>query len=149
ESPVHDAKMVSRWGAVSWSADVPPGALLKIETRSGSTREPDSSWSPWMEPTGGASERLVASAPARYLQYRATLTAGTSGGPVLRDITVRYLARNQSPTVSLSAPNGGDLLRGSQSIRWSGSDPDKDTLTYDVFFSNDDGKTWKRIGERL
>jgi hypothetical protein len=72
-----------------------------------------------------------------------------AGGPVLRDLTVSYLPRNQSPTVTLTAPASGDLLRGAQTIRWTGADPDKDTLTYQVLISADDGKSWQPLGERI
>ena len=69
------------------------------------------------------------------------------GGPTLRDITVQYLSHNQPPTVALNAPSGGDILHGTQTLRWTGSDPDKVTLVYDVSFSNDDGRRRRwRIG---
>jgi hypothetical protein len=92
---------------------------------------------------------MVASPPGRYLQYRVTLASAAGEGPLLRDVAVHYLPRNQSPTVTLTAPAGGDLLRGTQTLRWTAADPDKDTLTYEVLFSDDDGKTWTALGERI
>src|SRR5439155_931237 len=38
--------------------------------------------------------------------------------------------------------------RGKHEIKWTGSDPDKDTLTYQVFSSSDNGEPWPRIGNR-
>jgi len=32
-----------------------------------------------------------------------------------------------------------------QTARWSGSDPDNDTLSYDLLYSNDSGVTWKPV----
>jgi tetratricopeptide (TPR) repeat protein len=34
------------------------------------------------------------------------------------------------------------VLRGTKTLRWSGSDPDKDTLSYEAQLSSDGGKTW-------
>jgi hypothetical protein len=149
ESPVHDAKRTSRWGAIHWSASAPSGTTLQVATRSGNTEDPDATWSDWVAPGGSGESWFVTSPPARYFQYRLTLSTTAEEGPVLRDLTLSYLPRNQAPTISLSAPGSGDLLRGSQPVRWTGADPDRDTLTYDVSVSDDDGKTWKPIGTRI
>jgi hypothetical protein len=64
---------------------VPAGTTLAVETRSGNTATPDSSWSAWAAVANG---QAVASPGTRYLQYRLTLTSNsTSVTPVLFDIT--------------------------------------------------------------
>jgi len=45
--------------------------------------------------------------------------------------------------VNFSAPSVADVWSGKQTVRWSASDPDKDTLTYDLFYSSDGGHSWK------
>ena len=42
-------------------------------------------------------------------------------------------------------PNSGDALSKTATLNWTASDPDKDTLSYDVSYSADGGKTWKPI----
>jgi len=37
EAPVHDSGTASRWGSLSWRADVPPGAAVQFRTRTGNS----------------------------------------------------------------------------------------------------------------
>ncbi|HSV74911.1 MAG TPA: hypothetical protein VLH79_14215 [Chthonomonadales bacterium] len=143
-SEVHDARLPSRWGAVRWNASVPEGAALRIETRSGETTEPDDSWSSWSPPRSAGGEGAVATPPSRFLQWRATLTASPSGAsPLLRDIAVAYLPRNQAPRVAFQLPAGGERWARQQTVRWDSSDPDRDALAYELLYSADNGVTWR------
>ena len=84
-SATFDAGRVAEWGALSWTADVPAGTTLVVETRSGDTAAPDESWSAWTAATEG---QPVSSPGARYLQYRLVLCfTSTDLSPVLYDIT--------------------------------------------------------------
>ncbi|MBI3909797.1 MAG: hypothetical protein HY320_02550, partial [Armatimonadetes bacterium] len=153
ESAVHDAKRPARWGRLRWSGNLPQGATAIIQTRSGNTPEPDATWSAWQPPLVQGDGAYVASPPARYLQYRVEFRAGDTHAGVppvsLRDIRIAYKPQNQPPTLSLTSPAGGEIWRGTQEIKWSGSDPDKDALAYEVFFSDDGAKTWHPLGKRL
>jgi outer membrane protein assembly factor BamB len=148
ESAVHDARSVARWGQIRWTATLPEGASLQFETRTGFSPEPDSTWSRWQPIVESSSGAQVASPAARFIQYRVNLTAGTAS-PVLRQLVISYLTRNQPPSVALATPSAGEFWRGAHEIKWTGSDPDKDTLVYELYYSADNGKSWQRIGERL
>ena len=50
-----------------------------------------------------------------------------------------------APTVTLTAPNGGETLAGDINMTWSASDPDGDDLTYSVQYSPDNGVTWEML----
>lgn len=152
-STVHDAGLTAHWGTLSWTADTPPGTQVTLQTRSGDVARPDDSWSAWSPSYTTPSGQKVTSPPARYLQYQAVLTgtgaAITQGDvPKLRAVSVYYLPRNQAPTVKMVSPAEGDALSKSATIRWTASDPDKDTLTYDVYYSSDGGKTWTLIKKK-
>jgi sugar lactone lactonase YvrE len=147
ESTVHDARLPARWGRVRFTASMPPGAVLTIQTRSGNSPEPDANWSEWKNLDQRDTSQFVASPEARFLQYRLLMQA-ERGSPGLRDISIAYLPRNQAPRLTLAAPVGGELWRGAQTLKWSAADPDGDTLTYEVSYSGDGGRSWKPVGER-
>jgi hypothetical protein len=71
-SSVFDSgKSGTAWGLANWTANLPAGTTLTIQTRSGDTATPDSTWSDWAAVTNGGT---VASPSSRYLQYRIVLT---------------------------------------------------------------------------
>jgi sugar lactone lactonase YvrE len=100
DSDVRDAQTVARWGSLKWHASVPQGASVDIFTRSGNTRTPDDTWSTWSEPYANAEGSPISSPRARYLQWRAVLTAGRGESPLLTSVTAAYLQRNLRPRVT-------------------------------------------------
>jgi len=149
QSTVHDAGGRSRWGTLAWTADTPPGTSVALQTRSGDVERPDDSWSAWSASYTASSGQAVTSPPARYIQYQAVMTGQAAGAaPRLRDVSLYYLPRNRAPVVSVIKPAGGDALSKAALLQWSATDPDKDTLVYDVSYSADGGKTWTPIKKR-
>jgi hypothetical protein len=104
-SAVFDATRLADWGFMNYSATLPAGCQIIVETRTGNTvtlggsgtqiivgDEPSGSlvsgfgadWSDWAQVANGAE---IVSPAARYLQYRVTLiTSDPTLTPVLRDI---------------------------------------------------------------
>ncbi|HEY3332757.1 MAG TPA: SpoIVB peptidase S55 domain-containing protein [Capsulimonadaceae bacterium] len=146
-SSVHDAKLPSKWGAITWDSTTPEGTSIVVQTRSGDVQRPDATWSAWEAPTVGETGKTVASPAARYIQYRALFTGRgvePTGRATLSSVTIYYLSRNQAPFVKLLAPVAGEAVSGDYMVRWAGSDPDKDTLAYDLF-SSSNGTDWTLI----
>jgi sugar lactone lactonase YvrE len=145
DSTVRDGLLPSTWGTISWTADLPTGAAVSLQTRTGNSAEPDASWSEWSVPCTTSGSRIQ-SPSNRYIQYRAVLkSSDLSASPKLKDVTIVYLPRNQAPKVTISSPKGGESWSKKQNLKWTGSDPDKDTLTYDLLYSSDMGATWKSL----
>jgi len=146
QSTVHDAGRRAQWGTIAWHADTPSGSAVTLETRSGDVPRPDSSWSAWSAPYTQSTGETITSPPARYLQYQTLFTeTSTADAPKLSGVSVYYLPRNQAPTVSLTKPAAGDAVSKTAPLHWTAADPDKDTLSYNVSYSSDSGKTWKPI----
>ena len=57
----------------------------------------------------------------------------------------------RSPTVTITPPNGGESWIPGENVtlRWQGTDPDGDTLTYDIGISGDGGKSWVPLAGNL
>ena len=88
ESDVLDAGAFTYWGRVT--AD-PENNLVKFETRSGNVNRPQQNWSAWAQLNAGR----IASPPARFLEYRATLT----GSANVDEVDVAYQMKNAAPVI--------------------------------------------------
>jgi WD40 repeat protein len=99
ESDVRDAGTVASWGVLRWRAAARPGQV-QVSTRSGNTATPDETWSAWSKPYTIAEGEQIASPNARYLQWRAALSAENAPSPVLTSVTAAYLPRNLRPEVT-------------------------------------------------
>jgi hypothetical protein len=112
-SPVHDAGASTSWGAVRWSADLPSGTSVGIETRSGNTGEPDDTWSPWQPVQREDGAARVESPAARFLQWRATLqTSREMVTPSLRRVEIAFVVRNLPPSLDeMTVHPGGVVYR--------------------------------------
>jgi hypothetical protein len=98
ESDVLDAGGFSYWGRVNKMPEAPAGTVF--ETRSGNVGRAQRNWSPWV-PLG---QGRVASPPARFLQYRATL----NGNADLSEVGIAYQMKNVAPVVAqveITPPN--------------------------------------------
>ena len=94
ESPVRDAKLVASWGRIWWRGQGP----IELQTRSGNSDKPDSTWSDWSASYREPNGTQITSPKARFVQWRALLRGGASR-PQLEDVSVAYLPRNVAPEV--------------------------------------------------
>lgn len=96
ESEPLDVGYFAYWGRMEHKADSPSGRV-RFDTRSGNLDRPHNNWSPWaaLDQAG-----RVTSPPARFLQYRLTLEAGSDGGsPEMRELDIAWMAKNVAPVL--------------------------------------------------
>jgi hypothetical protein len=98
ESDTRDAQTLATWGSISWRGSMPAGSKIELYTRAGNTETPDDTWSAWSSAYTTSGGSPITSPKARYLQWRAVLTAKTET-PVLTSVTAAYLQRNLRPQV--------------------------------------------------
>jgi hypothetical protein len=113
-SKVFDAVGVSRWGCLTWDAQVPRGSSLTFSTRTGNCENPDKTWSKWSEELT-SSGGVVTSFPGRFVQWKAILRSSAGRvSPLLRKVTLSYLEKNLAPTVASVQvmPQGMPLAKG-------------------------------------
>jgi sugar lactone lactonase YvrE len=108
ESDVFDSAMYTLWGRLSFEAHL-NGGQIAIATRSGNLDQPQKNWSPWSAAITSPQGGRVSSPAARFVQWKATLTAGGTGqSPELESVDVAYLPKNVEPRVDeieLTPPN--------------------------------------------
>jgi sugar lactone lactonase YvrE len=107
-----DTETVSGWGRLRWEASVPEGTSVEIQTRSGNTGTPDSTWSAWSEVYKERSGSPVSNERARFLQVRALLSGQGGVSPLLDSVTAPYLQRNLRPQVlSVNVHSPGEVFQ--------------------------------------
>jgi hypothetical protein len=95
-SAVRDAQIVATWGRLTWAGE----GDVELQTRSGNTAAPDSTWSDWSTTIRSTDGEQIKSPRARFIQWRATLKNTGTVAPRLREVTVSYLPRNIAPRVT-------------------------------------------------
>lgn len=116
-SKVKDTDTVSAWGQIRWESSAPSGGQVEVQTRSGNTASPDSTWSDWSLPHVRGSGEPINSERARFLQVKATLVGKDGASPVLDSITSAYLQRNLRPQVtSITVHPPGEVFQKPLSI---------------------------------
>jgi hypothetical protein len=164
-SKVLDAGLRAKFGKMSWVSTAP----LELSTRTGNTKEPDDTWSPWSN--GMATTAVVTSPAGRYLQVRARWSRDKNA--VLREITIPFLTDNLRATItdieaSTSAKKGrstsssGDVTSSGGpvtdsadtkvSLSWKIDNPDKDELRFRLQYRLVGTNTWYDLlkpGEKL
>jgi hypothetical protein len=144
-SDVLDAKHPSQWGAMRWRSETPKGSAVKVEVRAGNVADPDETWSGWSEV---GEDGKIAAPPARFFQYRATLTPSAEGKatPSLASVNVRYKPLNLAPEVTkLESPdlNAVNLDNPKKvKLKWSATDPNEDELTYSLYVRKQGWSAW-------
>ena len=100
-SRIFDTKHISAWGKIDWKAEVPEGASLQIQTRSGNSNEPNQTWSTWSPPYSNIQGEQILSPKARFLQFKILFKALSGRAtPRFYDATLFYLQTNVPPRIS-------------------------------------------------
>lgn len=151
-SDVLDAKLVSRFGAVSWKAETPAGSSVSVKVRTGNVGEPDPTWSPWSTAQGDAASASAGVPPGRFAQYQVTLAStDPAGSPELRSLWVRYQTANLPPEIArFDVPDvgaaDGATRQPKMTLRWEATDPNGDEMAYTLHIRKDGWPGWIKLG---
>ena len=108
ESDVFDAGLYSLWGRLSFEANL-NGGHVAIAVRSGNLDQPQKNWSAFSTPIAETKGGRAGAPAARFVQWKATLTADGSGhSPELESVNLAYLPKNVEPRIEeigMTPPN--------------------------------------------
>jgi outer membrane protein assembly factor BamB len=109
ESDVFDTGGFSVWGRLSGAGDL-HGGKFSLAARSGNLDRPQQNWSAWSQPIEGFDGGRLTVPSARFIQFRATLTApaGDTASPTLDSVEAAYLRQNVPPKIDqieIAPPN--------------------------------------------
>ena len=159
-SKVLDAGFRARFGQLDFRGE----GTLALQTRSGNTERPDTTWTEWS--AAASAPGPVRSRAARYLQVRARL--GTSAS-VLRSVTAYYLPQNQRALVrdvtmaahGAPARPAGDAAATAAAddvpapstqyrVAWKIENPDGDRMRFRLAFRSEtrasgDAGVWREV----
>ncbi|APW60323.1 hypothetical protein [Paludisphaera borealis] len=152
-SDVFDAKLPSRFGALSWRGDTPEGSSIAVQVRSGNVGEPDETWSDWSAEQKNPEQASAQTRSGRFVQYRAKLsTTDPRHTPELRGVSLSYRSTNLPPEINkLETPDvstsDGTARQTKLTIRWDVSDPNDDELNYTVQVRKEGWPAWIDLTE--
>lgn len=141
-SEVLDADQVAQFGKLQLQGTLPAGTGATLSMRSGNVQDPENGgWSKWSDDAAAAEFLPIVAPPARFLQYRLTLTTkNASATPVVEEIKINYLLPNMPPKISsvLVEPEAAETqpptYPPSHKITWSAADPNDDSLLYSLHY---------------
>jgi N-acetylneuraminic acid mutarotase len=129
------------YGRLRWNAVVPSGTCLRFQLRTADSIE-SLKTAVFVGPEGTAGTFYTASESpvaefhdgGRWLQYRAFFdTTDLNFTPVLDSVVITY---NLRQSIAITFPVEYDLHPETFNITWRASDPDNDTLSFDIFLEN-------------
>ena len=99
ESDVFDSGGFTRWGRIQAGGELHGGGIA-LTVRSGNLDRPQKNWSAWSQPVTSMDGGGSSTPAARFVQWKATLTAGPKeASPWLDSVDIAYLRRNVAPKV--------------------------------------------------
>jgi hypothetical protein len=152
-SEVYDAKLQSRFGALTWRADLPEGTAIALQVRSGNVGEPDETWSAWSAEQTDAAAARAESPPGRFVQYKVKMsTKDPAHTPELASVSLSFRSSNLPPEISkLEVPDlsaaDGSTKQARLTLKWEVSDPNDDELSYTVQIKKDGWPSWITLTE--
>jgi len=91
--------------------------------------------------------------PRAYFDFNFLLPIQNGGARVVLkkegQALATIVASANAPTVSLTAPNGGEDWSGVQTIEWNASDLDGGTLYTTILYTPDDGASWFPVASNV
>jgi hypothetical protein len=158
-SEILDAGIQSRFGRITWDADLSKGSAVSFSVRLGNSDNPDKSWTSWSAPFNDPDNSYINLNGYRFLQTKIVLnSADPSGTPYLNGYRIYYLENNLKPQISqISIQKASEKPplpdktppRKYLHVSWVASDPNQDRLNFSLFLQKLPGGGWVQFRDKI
>lgn len=109
-SEVQDARRLARFGRMMWRGEL-RGGRVELQSRSGNTESPDTTWSGWSGGSAPEAGLSSVSPPGRYFQWKIVLAGGA---PRIESVEAAWREQNLPPHLEevVVAPQGQSFREG-------------------------------------
>jgi len=106
-----DTGAASRFGSLRWRGSALTTGVIRFSVRSGSSSEPDATWTDWSVPAQGDALDLTSVPVGRFLQWRAEVSPEAGQDARIRSVEISYRQQNSAPTIArFEAMDPGQVL---------------------------------------
>jgi len=158
-SDVLDAGIQSRFGRITWNADLAKQSTVTFSVRMGNSDNPDKSWTSWSAPFSNPDQSYININGFRFLQTKIVLnSANPSETPYLNGYRIYYLANNLKPQISQIFIRKASEKKPLPDtippkkylhVSWSASDPNQDRLNVSLFLKKAGGGDWVQFRDKI
>jgi hypothetical protein len=158
-SDVLDAGIQSRFGRITWNADLTKQSTISFSVRLGNSDNPDKSWINWSAPFSDPDNAYINLNGYRFLQIKIVLNStNPSETPYLNSYRVYYLENNLQPQISQILIRKAaekkplpDIVPPKKylHVSWIASDPNQDRLSYNLFLQKLPGGDWVQFRDKI
>ncbi len=129
-SEVYDAGNIASWGNFFTKVSTPPNTSIQFFVQSGVTTNPKY-WEDWKEISA---HQKITAPMAQYIRYKAILKSDGIKMPYVEEVKFPYTQLNLKPSINNI---NIELTEQNIIVNWSASDPNDDTLEYDIYLAED------------
>jgi hypothetical protein len=151
-SDVLDAGIQSRFGRITWNAELPRQTTVSLAVRLGNSNNPDKSWTSWSAPFSDPANSQIALSGYRFLQAKVVLNStDPNQTPYLNSYQIYYLENNLQPQISQvrvskaaekAPPPDSQPPRKYLHVSWQATDPNQDRLQFALQLKKIPGGDW-------
>jgi hypothetical protein len=158
-SDILDAGIQSRFGRITWNADLAKQSTVSFSVRLGNSDNPDKSWTSWSAPFNDPDNSYINLNGYRFLQTKIVLNStNPSETPYLNGYRIYYLENNLKPQISqILIRKAAEKPPAPESkppkkylhVSWLASDPNQDRLNFDLFLQKLPGGEWVHFRDKI
>jgi hypothetical protein len=158
-SDILDAGIQSRFGRITWNADLSKQSTVSIFVRLGNSDNPDKSWTSWSAPFNDPDNSHINLNGYRFLQTKIVLNStNPNETPYLNGYRIYYLENNLQPQVSqIFIRKAAEKTPAPESVppkkylhvSWVASDPNQDRLNFNLFLQKLPGGEWVQFRDKI